>query len=173
MAVITADTKVITDAPSSLDLAMTVRHTAGANRILIPKELARMTFSRSVRDRRARSCSVRTPCGGWPLRPDAAVQTLWFTLLPLSSLTTPPGIHTNRAFTISAKALPDCQKRQVPRHNHSPSADDQSKIGEPHRGGKRGDAPARRFSCFSVGKASFREGTAGSVATSDRAHISK
>ena len=68
--------------------------------------------------------------------------------------------------------LSDCQKSQALSHSHSPSADCKSKIGEPHRGGKRGDAPARRFSCFSAGKASLREGTAGSVATSDRAHIS-
>ena len=44
MAVITADTKVITDAPSSLDLAITVRFTAGADRMLIPKELVADDF---------------------------------------------------------------------------------------------------------------------------------
>ena len=44
IALINAEEKVITDAQSALDLAMTLRYTAGADRMLIPRELVTDDF---------------------------------------------------------------------------------------------------------------------------------
>ncbi|MGN0747778.1 MAG: DUF4180 domain-containing protein [Aristaeellaceae bacterium] len=44
IALVTAGEQVITDVPSALDLAMTVRYTAGADRLLISKELVADDF---------------------------------------------------------------------------------------------------------------------------------
>ena len=67
----------------------------------------------------------------------------------------PSPSHAKQSPALIAGLCPDCQKKHVHSYSHSPSADDQSKIGEPHRGGKRGDAPARRFSCFPQEKFPF------------------
>jgi len=82
----------------------------------------------------------------------------------------PNGEHQIIKKPTTAKILPggrisDCQKNYGWHRRARKPSDSTSKIGEPLRGGKRGEAPVRRFSCdFACKIASLHEHTAGRAA---------